>query len=126
MDTWTERQMDRQKWKLIRGLCLQIRNTHIYHIYSFQQLLTFGHVKDFSFSQFSPFLQKNLETNDTSFESPEIEDLDSGKKLGVAVSRALQRPLNPIPHDFLERRCYMTLGQYDPEIISCRIKFRQL
>ena len=25
--------------------------------------------------------------------------------------------LNPIPHDLLERRCYMTLGQYDPELI---------
>ena len=24
---------------------------------------------------------------------------------------------NPIPHDLLERRCYMTLGQYDPELI---------
>ena len=25
--------------------------------------------------------------------------------------------INPIPHDLLERRCYMTLGQYDPELI---------
>ena len=26
---------------------------------------------------------------------------------------------NPIPHDLCERRCYMTLGQYDPELIFC-------
>ena len=25
--------------------------------------------------------------------------------------------INHIPHDLLERRCYMTLGQYDPELI---------
>ena len=33
--------------------------------------------------------------------------------------KRLQRHLliNPIPHDLLERRCYMTLGQYDPELI---------
>ena len=25
--------------------------------------------------------------------------------------------VNPIPHELLERRCYMTPGQYDPELI---------
>ena len=56
------------------------------------QLHTFGHVMDFYFSQFSSFLQKNLETNDTSFESPEIELLESGEKLGVALSWSWPRP----------------------------------
>ena len=28
----------------------------------------------------------------------------------------MQEKINPIPHDILERRCYMTLGQYDPEL----------
>ena len=41
--------------------------------YSSRQLLTFGHVMELSFSQFSPLLQKNLEISDTSFESPKIE-----------------------------------------------------
>ena len=57
-------------------------------------MLTFGHIIDFSFSQFSPFLQSNLETNDTSFESPEIKHLDLGKKLGVATLREFPRSLN--------------------------------
>ena len=26
--------------------------------------------------------------------------------------------INPITHDLCERRCYMTLGQYDPELIA--------
>ena len=39
---------------------------------------------DASFSQFSAILQKNLEANDTSFESPKIELLESGKKLSMA------------------------------------------
>ena len=34
--------------------------------YSQCQLLTFDHVMDFSFSQFSPFFQNDLERNDTS------------------------------------------------------------
>ena len=55
------------------------------YIYSLRQLLTFGHIMDFPFPQFSPFFQKNLETNDTSFESPKIELLESGEKLGVAL-----------------------------------------
>ena len=33
-----------------------------------------------------PSLQKNSETNDTSFESPIIGPLESGKKLGVVSS----------------------------------------
>ena len=41
--------------------------------YSQRQLLTFGHIMDFSFSQFSPFFQNDLERNDTSFESPKVE-----------------------------------------------------
>ena len=53
-------------------------------IYSQRQLLTFGHIMDFSFSQFSPFFQNDLERNDTSFESPKIELLESSMKLGVA------------------------------------------
>ena len=39
---------------------------------------------NFSFSQFSHFLQQNLETNDTSFESPKIALLESGEELGMA------------------------------------------
>ena len=54
-------------------------------MYSFAQLLTFGHVMDSTFSQFSKTLRKNLETNDTSFESPKIEFLESGTKLGMAL-----------------------------------------
>ena len=54
-------------------------------LYSFPLLLTFGHIMDSSFSQFLEILQKNLETNDTSFESPEIKLLELGKKLGVAT-----------------------------------------
>ena len=53
-------------------------------IYSERQLLTFGHIMDFSFSQFSIFFQKVLETDDTSFESPKIELLESSMKLGMA------------------------------------------
>ena len=53
-------------------------------IYSQRQLLTFGHIMDFSFSQFSLFFQDDLEINDTSFESPKIELLESSMKLGVA------------------------------------------
>ena len=52
--------------------------------YSLSQLLTFCHTGEFSFSQFLPLLQKSLETNDTSFESPKIVRLESGKKLVVA------------------------------------------
>ena len=54
--------------------------------YSEPQLLTFGHIMDFPFPQFPPFIQKNLETNATSFESPKIELLESGEKLGIAMS----------------------------------------
>ena len=43
-----------------------------------------GHIMDCSFSQFSPFFQNDLERNDTSFESPKIELLESSMKLGVA------------------------------------------
>ena len=57
--------------------------THL-NRYSQRQLLTFGYIMDFSFSQFSPFFHKDLETNDTSFESPKIELLESSMKLGVA------------------------------------------
>ena len=53
-------------------------------MHSFRQLLRFGHLQDFSFSLIPPLLKKNLETNDTSFESPYREGLESGKKLGVA------------------------------------------
>ena len=60
--------------------------------YSDRQLLTFGHIMVFPFPQFSPFFQKNLETNDTSFESPKIELLESGEKLGVALSWSWPRP----------------------------------
>ena len=42
------------------------------------------YVMDSSFSKFSAILQKNLETNDTSFEGPKIELIESGKKLGIA------------------------------------------
>ena len=52
--------------------------------YSFPLFLTFVHVMDSSFSQFLAVLQKNLETNDASFESPIIVLLESGKKLGMA------------------------------------------
>ena len=38
----------------------------------------------FSFSWFSSFLKKDLELNDTSFESPKIELLELAMKLGVA------------------------------------------
>ena len=55
-------------------------------LYSLRQLLTFGHIMDFAFPQFLPFLQKNVETNDTSFESPKTELLESGEKVGVALS----------------------------------------
>ena len=55
-----------------------------YIMHSQRQLLTFGHIMDFSFSQFSPFFQNDLERNDTSFESPKIELLESSMKLGVA------------------------------------------
>ena len=46
------------------------------------QLLTFGRIMNFFFSQFSTFFQRYLETNDTSFESPKIEPLESVEKLG--------------------------------------------
>ena len=52
--------------------------------YSQRELLTFSHTMDFSFSQFSTFFQKYLETNDTSFESPRIELLELSMILGVA------------------------------------------
>ena len=38
-------------------------------------------------------MQKDLEKNVISFESPKIEDLDSGKKFGVTIRRAWSRPL---------------------------------
>ena len=66
-----------------RGMTLMFGNC--IYIYSLRQLLIFGHIMVFPFPQFSPFFQKNLETNDTSFESPKIEHLESGKKLGVAL-----------------------------------------
>ena len=47
----------------------------------------------FLFSIFT-FFQKNLETNDTSFESPKIELLESCEKLGVAKSWSWPRPPN--------------------------------
>ena len=47
---------------------------------------------DFSFSQFSIFFQKDLETDDTSFESPKIELLESEKKLGAASPWGWQLP----------------------------------
>ena len=33
------------------------------------------------------------------------------------INLSIYSCINPIPHDLLERRCYMTLGQYDPELI---------
>ena len=60
------------------------RDLNMFCAYSFPQLLTFGHVIGFLFSQFSPLLQNNLETTDTSFENPKVERLDSGKKSNVA------------------------------------------
>ena len=68
-----------------------IRERAIEITYSFQQLLTFIHVIDFFFSQSSLFLQKDLEKNDTLFESPKIEHLDSGKKFGMATPRGWPR-----------------------------------
>ena len=62
--------------------------------YSFPQLITFGHVIDSSFSQYSKISGKNLEKNDISFESPNIELLESGEKLGMASPRGWPRPLN--------------------------------
>ena len=38
------------------------------------------------FEQFQPTFQRNSGTNDTSIESPNIEHLESGKKLGMASS----------------------------------------
>ena len=55
-------------------------------------MLTFGHIMDFAFPQFLPFFQKNVETNDTSFESPKTELLESGEKVGVALSWSWPRP----------------------------------
>ena len=60
--------------------------------YSLRQLLTFGHIMDFAFPQFLPFFQKNVETNDTSFESPKTELLESGEKVGVALSWSWPHP----------------------------------
>ena len=74
--------------------------------YSQRQLLTFGHIMDFSFSQFSPFFQNDLERNDTSFESPKIELLESSMKLGVARPWAWPHPLKwkstPFAKTYLE------------------------
>ena len=61
--------------------------------YSERQLLTFSHIMDFSFSQFSFFFQNDLERNDTLFESPKIELLESTLKLGVAWPWAWPHPL---------------------------------
>ena len=61
-------------------------------MYSLCQLLTFGHIMDFAFPQFLPFFQKNVETNDTSFESPKTELLESGEKVGVALSWSWPHP----------------------------------
>ena len=58
--------------------------TKVTKTYSLRQLLTFGHMMDFSFSKFLPPLEENLKTNDTSFESLKIEHLYSCKKWGVA------------------------------------------
>ena len=63
-------------------------------IYSGRQMLTFGHIIDFTFFWFSPSFQWNLVTNDTSFENPTIELLESGKKLGVAMCWSWPRPPN--------------------------------
>ena len=49
---------------------------------------------DFAFPQFLPFFQKNVETNDTSFESPKTELLESGEKVGVALSWSWPHPPN--------------------------------
>ena len=54
-------------------------------VYSIRQFLTFGQVMDFSFSQFSPFCKRDLETNDTLFKSPKIEPFESGEKLILAM-----------------------------------------
>ena len=55
-------------------------------IYSLPQVLTYSHLQEFSFTIFLSLLKKNLETNDTSFESPYRNCLEPGKKLGVASS----------------------------------------
>ena len=55
-------------------------------------MLIFSHVMDSFFSQFSVILLKNLETNDTSFESPKTELFESGEKVGVALSWSWPRP----------------------------------
>ena len=47
---------------------------------------------DSPFCHFLAILQKNLETNDTSFESPKIELLESGEKVGVALAWSWPRP----------------------------------
>ena len=46
----------------------------------------------FLFFSIFTFFQKNLETNDTSFESPKTELLESGEKVGVALSWSWPRP----------------------------------
>ena len=68
------------------------KNGKFNYKYSLCQLLTFGHIMDFAFPQFLPFFQKNVETNDTSFESPKTELLESGEKMGVALSWSWPRP----------------------------------
>ena len=69
-------------------------------------MLTFGHIMDSSFSKHLDILQKNLETNDISFESHKIELLESRKKLGVASLWEWPCPLNWKSTTFISRTLF--------------------
>ena len=61
--------------------------------YSRERKYRHPHYRGNMFSWFSPSFQKYSVTNDTSFESPKIELLESSMKLGVAWPWAWPHPL---------------------------------
>ena len=58
------------------------------------QCATYSKIKGFLFCPFEPPSKRKYDTNDISFESPDIGLLESKTKLGVASSRGRHWPIN--------------------------------
>ena len=69
--------MEGSKWVLVEAGHFQTTSTKTCLEHSMAKILLIS-------KQYSTTLQKNLETNATSFKRPKIELLESGKKLGAA------------------------------------------
>ena len=83
-------------------------------VYSRERKYRHPNYRGIMFSQFPPSFRKYSVTNDTSFESPNIELLESGKKLGMALSWGWPRPLNWKSTTFTKTRLEPLMADFLP------------